>query len=193
MNKIIPFYGKPGSIRSIRQIGEFTFDVETYNKDGSSSMTNSITISKEFMLKNYLKDIKGCLEEYATDYEEAKYMTDNKIITKRNIQYLIVGIIGLIGIPILTKFLVAQFFGLITVLNTAIMISSIKQSLNELINKTFINDMNELIEEYESLQEEEKNTEKELKIIHHKETTKFSKIKPRVMEQNKDKDKKKVK
>lgn len=193
MNKIIPFYGKSGSIRSIRQISEFNFDVETYNKDGSSSITNNITISKEFMLKNYLKDIKGCLEEYANDYEEAKYMTDNKIITKRNIQYLVIGIIGLIGIPILAKFLVAQFFGLITVLNTAVMISSIKQSLNELINKTFINDMNELIEEYESLQEEEKNTEKELELIHHKETTKFRKIKPRVMEQNKDKDKKKVK
>lgn len=193
MNKIIPFYGKPGSIRSIRQIGEFTFDVETYNKDGSSSMTNSITISKEFMLKNYLKDIKECLEEYANDYEEAKYMTDNKIVTKRNIQYLVIGIIGLIVIPILAKILVAHFFGLITVLNTAIMISSIKQYLNELINKTFINDMNELIEEYESLQEEEKNTEKELELIYHKETTKFSQIKPRVMEQNKDKNKKKVK
>lgn len=180
MYKNIDFYGKTGSIRNIRQIDDTLFEVEVYRSDGQSTMINKVTIAKEIILNNYLKDMKEYLAEYSQSYAENKEIIKNKTITKMNLQYLIFGIIGLIGIPLLALFINKSIFPLITVINTTAMILSIKGALTELITKESIINTNLEIEKYELMKKESQKIEQELEEIYSNKRTKFSSIKPKV-------------
>lgn len=183
MNKILPYYGKAGSIRSVKQIDDINFEVETYKDNGNSSVNSKVTVIKEHLLKNYLTDIKEYLDEYYDDYIEYKDNIDNKRELKKNILYLVGGIVGLIGIPFLAITLqMNNFISGITVINTLLMLPTVIQSSKELIYKYTINEMKNLISEYESVLEEEKEVELELEQICSKKETKFTSIKPKKQE-----------
>lgn len=180
MNIIIPYYGKQGTIRSVKQIDDINFEVETYKNNGDSSITSNVTVIKEQILKNYLTDIKGYLNEWYQEYEEFKDNVENKKELKKTLSYLFGGIAGLIGIPALAVALQMNDFVLgITIANTLLMAPTIINSSKELIFGENRNFMKEFVNEYETVLEEEKQVEQELEQIRSKKETKFTTISPK--------------
>ena len=136
MNFKIPFYGKKGTIKDIKEDTKF---YKVYRYGLSEKEENIFYVPKndgnlEALLDNYYSDLKGYLDANADKYETYKKSRLNKKVNLNTVKAMI-GVSGLLILSSIPLFNTHEPIGFVGVLLDTVAIPTALYSVNEIVNK----------------------------------------------------------
>ncbi|MEE3342959.1 MAG: hypothetical protein VZS44_02595 [Bacilli bacterium] len=168
MNFKLPFYGKKGTIKDIKEDTKYYL---VYRYDTSKDKDILFYVPKNEknlnrLLDNYYNDLKGYLENSSEKYETLKQNRMKKVINTDNIK-LMLGIstsLILLSIPLINTHETIGFVGVVldtlAIPTTSYAISELIKNYKDQKNAKFINNYKKLSQKYQS-EAQIKNTNKE--------------------------------
>lgn len=183
MNIYIPFYGKEGTIREIKELGENYFEIKSYNKHGIVSVSK-VNIDKKFLLNKYLNNLEEFLNMNRENYDSDKLVINGKVIKKRCIIMILCSIITCFVIPVLGYISTSGILFVISMIISFLSIPTLSFSAMELLYKRVEHEVKRNVDLYENLNKEKNRVKNELLLMDESNNkTKFRSIEPKKVEE----------